>query len=206
LGCISISSAFKALPRAHGLSSAEAQGASYRCRRIDRNPDTAPPGDRKALINTASNTTRPFATIIEPVGGEEIPPIVGLIKSPVVAQALGAQHQNAIIAQLMVFDDRQGFKGFAETHAVGDDAASEAVELVNRADDAVPQEPEELLPDGISYACCRLDDALLVKLLAAITKQVEKDQRIDPQRPRMRREVFQLVDRPIARVNREACP
>jgi hypothetical protein len=43
--------------------------------------------------------------VIETVAGEEVAPVVGLVECPVVAQALGHQHQHAVVAKLVVFDD-----------------------------------------------------------------------------------------------------
>jgi hypothetical protein len=60
---------------------------------------------------------------------------------------LGTKHQHAVVAQLVVLDDGERLEGFAEADAVGDDAAAEALQLVDRADNAVALELVELLPD-----------------------------------------------------------
>ena len=118
--------------------------------------------------------------VVEAVGRQEVAAVVGLVERPVVAQALGAQHEHAIVAQLVVLDDRQRLERLPEADAVGDDAAAEAVQLVDRTDDAVALELVELLPDHrVADAGGRLDDALFVQLLAAVMKKVEEDQIID---------------------------
>ena len=107
--------------------------------------------------------------VVEAVGREDVAPVVRLVERPVVAQPLRAEDQHAVIAQLVVLDDGQGLERLAEADAVGDDAAAEAVQLVDRSDDAVPLELEELLPDdGVADARGGLDDPLLVELVAEI--------------------------------------
>lgn len=82
--------------------------------------------------------------VVEPVSRQDVALVVGLVERPVVAQALGRQHQHAVVAQFVVLDDGQGFEGFAQTHAVGDDAATKAVQLVDGAHHTVALELEEL--------------------------------------------------------------
>ena len=91
--------------------------------------------------------------VVEAVGGEDVAPIVGLVERPVVAQALRNQHEHAVIAQLVVLDDRERLESFAEADAVGNDAAAEAFQFVDRANDAVALELEELLPDDRCCGC-----------------------------------------------------
>src|SRR3546814_9904872 len=67
--------------------------------------------------------------IIEAVACQDVAAIIGLVERPVVAQPLGTEHQNAVVAQLVVFDDGQGLEGFAETDAIGDYAAADALQL-----------------------------------------------------------------------------
>ena len=118
--------------------------------------------------------------VVEAVGGEDVAAVVRLVERPVVAQPLGAEHEHAVVAQLVVLDDRQGLERLPEADAVGDDAAAEAVELVDRADDAVALELEELLPDDrVADARGRLDDPLLVELVAEVAEEVEEDGVVD---------------------------
>ena len=113
--------------------------------------------------------------VVEAVGGEEVAAVVGLVERPVVAQALGHQHQHAVVAKLVVLDDGERLEGFTEADAVGDDAAAEALQLVDGADDAVALELEELLPDhGVADAGGGFDDALFVQFVAEIFENVEE--------------------------------
>ena len=121
--------------------------------------------------------------VVEAVGGEDVAAVVGLVERPVVAQPLRAEHQHAVVAQLVVFDDGQRLEGLAEADAVGDDAAAEALQLVDRPDHAVPLELEELLPDGgVADAGGGLDDPLLVQLVAEVFEDVEEGQVVDERR------------------------
>ncbi|MCY1354403.1 hypothetical protein D9M69_407790 [compost metagenome] len=79
--------------------------------------------------------------------GVEFAVVLGEIDRPVVAQLLGAEHQYAVVAQFVVLDDRQRRVGFAQAHAVGQDAAVVLVDLVDGAFDAIFLEVEQSLPD-----------------------------------------------------------
>src|SRR5271166_2980166 len=117
--------------------------------------------------------------IVESIWREEIAAIICLVKRPVVAQALGAEHENAIIAQLVIFYDRERFECFTEANTVGDDAAAKSVQLIERANDAVMLELEQLFPDDrVADASGGFDDPILVQLLATLTEQMQKDERI----------------------------
>ena len=74
----------------------------------------------------------------EPVSGKKIAAVIDRVKRPVLAEFLRAQNHDAVIAEFVVLDDRQGFKGFAEADTVGDDAAVVLFDLVNCAEYAVP--------------------------------------------------------------------
>ena len=95
----------------------------------------------------------------------------------------GHEHEHAIVAQLVVLDDRERLEGLTEADAVGDDAAAEAVQLVDRADHAVALELEELLPDDrVADAGGGLDDALFVEVVTAVSEEVMEDERVDDER------------------------
>ena len=73
----------------------------------------------------------------------------------------------------MVLDNSQGLEGLSEAHAIGDDAAAEAVELIDSADHAIALELVELLPDdGVADAGGRLDDRFFVECIIAVCEQV----------------------------------
>ena len=54
--------------------------------------------------------------VVETVGGQHIALVVALVERPVVAQTLGCQNEHAVIAQLVIFDDRQCLEGLAQTY------------------------------------------------------------------------------------------
>ena len=73
--------------------------------------------------------------------------IGGLIQRPVGLQLFGAKHQGALVPQLKVFDDGQSGVGFAQAHAVGQDAAVMGLQLGDDAADAVFLKLVEDVPD-----------------------------------------------------------
>jgi hypothetical protein len=55
--------------------------------------------------------------------------VVGLVDGPVFAQLFGAEDEDFVVAELVILDDGQRFEGFAESDAIGDDAAVVDVDL-----------------------------------------------------------------------------
>ena len=118
--------------------------------------------------------------VVEAIAGKDVAAVIGLVERPVVPEALRAQHQHAIIAKLVIFDDGQRLERFSETDAIGDDAAADTFKLVDGADNAVALEAEQLLPDDrVSYTGGGLDDPLFIKLVAQILEQLIQDLEID---------------------------
>ena len=121
--------------------------------------------------------------VIEAVGGEKVAAVVRLVECPVVAQSLGHQHQHAVVAKFVVFDDGERLERFAEADAVGDDAAAQPFQFVDRPDDAVPLKLVELLPDrGVADAGGGFDDALFVQFVAQVFERLEERQVVDERR------------------------
>ena len=58
---------------------------------------------------------------------------VGFEDGPVRAEFFRAEDEDAFVAEFEVFDDGEGFEGFAKADAVGEDAAVEFEQLVDRA-------------------------------------------------------------------------
>ena len=83
--------------------------------------------------------------IVESIWREEIAAIICFVKGPIVAQALGAEHEDSIIAQLVIFYDRERLECFTESNAVSDDAAAKSVQLIEGANDAVMLALKQLL-------------------------------------------------------------
>ena len=118
--------------------------------------------------------------VIETVRRQDIALVVRFVQRPVVAQAFGAQHQYAVIAQLAVLDDGQGLEGLAQAHTVGNDAAAEAFQLVDGSHHAVTLELVQLLPDHcVADARGGFDDALFVHTFAVGGKEMLEHERVD---------------------------
>jgi len=85
--------------------------------------------------------------VVQTIRRQNVAPVVALIERPVIAEALGAEDKNAVVAQLVILDDRQRLESFAKADAIGNDAAAEAFQLVERADNTIALKLVELLPD-----------------------------------------------------------
>ena len=133
--------------------------------------------------------------VVEAIGRQEVAAVVGLVERPVVAQPLGDQDQHAIVAQLVVLDDGERLEGLPEADAVGDDAAAEAVELVDRSDDAVALELVELLPDNrVADAGGRLDDLFFVECILGCAEEMVEDESVRRMRRTVRRQRVETIE------------
>ena len=136
--------------------------------------------------------------VVEAVGGKDIPAVIGFIERPVVAQALGHQHQHSVVAELVVFDDGKRLERLAEADAIGDDATAKAFELFNCSNHAVTLKLEELPPDvGVSNSGCGLDDALFVQFVSAAAEQVKQDPVVHGRWRSKRADGFQFCNEPL---------
>lgn len=76
---------------------------------------------------------------------------------------------------------------FSQAHTVGNDAASKAIELVERTRHAVTLKLVELFPDdGVADAGGGFDDPVFVHAVAAVGKQAVKNERVDAGRVAVR--------------------
>ena len=131
--------------------------------------------------------------VVESVRGEDVAAVVGLVERPVVAEALWHEHEDAVVAQLVVFDDGERLEGFSETHAVGDNAAAEAFQFVDGSDHAVALELEELFPNvGFSDASGGFDDLVLVEFVPAIFEEVVDCEEVNQRRLALGGEFIEL--------------
>ena len=118
--------------------------------------------------------------VVEAVGGEDVAAVVDGVERPVVAEPLGAEDEDAVVAELVVLDDGEGLERLAEADGVGDDAAAVAGELIDGRDDAVALEGVELVPDdGATDARRRADDAVLVEGVLAFAEEGVEDEGVD---------------------------
>ena len=138
--------------------------------------------------------------VVEAIGRQHVALVVGLVERPVVAQSLRAKYQHAVIAQLVVLDDSQRLEGLAEADAVRNDAAAEAVQLVDGTDHAVALEFVELFPDDrIADAGGRLDDSVFVHVLTVCSEQVKQHRCVDSHRIARARQRIELREQRVAR-------
>src|SRR5208282_167205 len=118
--------------------------------------------------------------VVQPVGGEHVAAIIGLVEGPVIPQALWAENEHAIVPQLVIFDDRKRLESFAEADAIRDDASADPLELIDCSDHAVALKSKKLLPDdSVPDTRGRLDDPFFIKLVAEILEQLEKHLKVN---------------------------
>ena len=118
--------------------------------------------------------------VIEAIGGEDVAAVVSFVDRPVVAQPLGAEDENAVVTELVVFDHRERLEGFSEADRIGDDAAAKTGELVDRPDDAIPLKLVEFFPhDRGANAGGGVDDPVFVEPLAIAAEETIEDERVD---------------------------
>ena len=116
----------------------------------------------------------------EPVSRQQVSPVVRLRQRPVVSQTLGAEHQHPVVAQLVILDDRQRLERFAEAHAVREDAAAVALQLVDSAHHPVTLKPVKLGPDdGVADARGGAHDMLLVHHLTRLGEERVENAQVD---------------------------
>ena len=95
---------------------------------------------------------------------------------PVLAQSLGAQHEHAAVALLVVLDHRERLVGLSEADAVRDDAALVLLELADGANYRIPLEVVELVPDdGLLELETRADGVVLAVLHEVAEEVVERE-------------------------------
>ena len=102
--------------------------------------------------------------VVEPVRRQDVPTVVGCVEGPVVSQALRAQHEDSVVPELVVLDDRERLEGLPQANRVSDDAPTEPVDLVDRAHHAIALELVELLPhNGVADTCRGVHDLVLTE-------------------------------------------
>ena len=98
-------------------------------------------------------------------------------QGPVVPQALRAQHEDAVVALLVVLHDGERLVGLAQAHRVGDDAALVLLQLADGAHDGVLLEVVELVPDhGLLELEAGADAVVLVVLHEVAEEVVEREE------------------------------
>ncbi|OQA30347.1 MAG: hypothetical protein BWY57_02897 [Betaproteobacteria bacterium ADurb.Bin341] len=86
--------------------------------------------------------------VAETILFEGVEVVVASVEEPVVGELLRAEHQDALVFQLEVFDDSKGFESFAKTDAVSEDAAAVLFEFVDGRLGAIALKLEQSLPNS----------------------------------------------------------
>lgn len=121
--------------------------------------------------------------VVEAILGEKIGLEVAVVVQPVVGELLRAEHQDGFVAQLVVLDDRQRGEGFAQAHAVGQDATTVGLKLVDQAGSRVALEVEQLLPDqAVLVTGAVVGQYIFVHVFQELTEDVVEHQEGDPLR------------------------
>ena len=117
------------------------------------------------------------------------------IDEPVFGELLGAEDEDALVFQLEVFDDGEGLEGFAETDAVGEDAAVVGEYLVDRRLGAVFLKGVEGVPDpGVGEGESAQGVVDVAGAVQRIAEQVEERQVVDELRRMVAVEFGEVVE------------
>ena len=119
---------------------------------IDYDQVVVPPVDEGEIqtvrLAFAARKIRVVENVIaKTVARQDVRRVVAFPGRPVVVQLLRAQHEHALVAAFVVFDNRKRSKGFTQTHAVGKNTPVVLLELLNEGKRRVLLEVVELLPD-----------------------------------------------------------
>ena len=82
--------------------------------------------------------------------------VVGPVTIPVLAEPFGADNQNPLVAEFVVFDYAQGSVGFTQPYGIGENAAVMLLQLGQYGVNPVPLEPVKGFSDGSLVKADRL--------------------------------------------------
>ena len=85
--------------------------------------------------------------VAEAILGKDVGCQIGVIVAPVVRQLFGTKNQHILIAQLIVFDHRQGCERLPQADRIRKDTAVVGLKLVDHPNGSVALVIEQLLPD-----------------------------------------------------------
>ena len=118
--------------------------------------------------------------VVETILGEEVGDEVAVVVQPVVREFFRAEDEDGFITQLVVFDDGEGGEGFAEAHAVGEDAAIVGFQLVDDAGGGIALEVEQLLPNQcFEVARAVVGQHVFVQVFQELVEDVVEHQKVD---------------------------
>src|SRR5690606_28230356 len=105
--------------------------------------------------------------VVQPIWRQDVTTVIGFIERPVVAEALWAKNQYAVVAQFVVLDDGQCLEGLTQPYTVRNDAPAEAGQLVDSTYHAVALKLVELFPnDCVPDTRSRLHDLVFIHRIA----------------------------------------
>src|SRR5260370_26282275 len=111
--------------------------------------------------------------IVERIAGQAVASISGFVGGQIAAKMLRTQNQYAVVSELIVLYDGQGFECFTKADTVGDDAPANSFELVDRPDHAITLEPVEFFPDNcVADPRGGFDDPIFIKLVAQVFEKL----------------------------------
>jgi hypothetical protein len=136
--------------------------------------------------------------VIQAIRCQDISPIVRAVKSPIITQTLWAKNENTLVAKFVVLNDRQPLECLAEADAIGNDATSVSLQLVNCTDDGVPLKPVKPLPDGCDLdSRRRVYDSILIEQIFTLTQRMEQNEGINKGSRFLRGNVLKRCREPI---------
>ena len=118
--------------------------------------------------------------VIEAILGEDVGLEVLVVVEPVVGQFLRAEHQDGLVAQLVVLDHSKRGESFSKAHAVSEDAAVVGLQLVDQAGSRIAREVEQLVPDkGVLVTRAVIREDVLAQVFQELAEDVVEHQEVD---------------------------
>ena len=134
-------------------------------------------------IGAATNTRKVGMEqhgIGEPIACDGIGDVVGAIGHPVVAKLFGTEHQDILVARLVVFDDGKRGEGLTQTYAVGKDATVVFLQLIDDSQCRIFLEVVEFIPDlAVLEACGLVGQNVLGNIFKKLVEDIVEGDEID---------------------------
>ena len=141
--------------------------------------DTVEP-DATGLATSPGEVRVGKHVVVEPVRREDVRRQIGVVVRPVLGELLRGEHQDRLVAQFVILDDRERGEGLSEANAVREDAAVVGLEFVDDAGGCVLLEVVEAVPDScvlVSRAVVR--ENVLADVVQEVVKNVVENEEID---------------------------
>ena len=133
--------------------------------------------------------------VAKPVIKEGVKLVIEPVDGPVFSELLRAKDKDTFVSQLKILDDRKGRVRFAQTHAVGKDAAVMGKDFIDGAFHAVFLELEERLPDlGLKEGCPADVSIGSSRITQIFVEDMKKGLVVDELRAVVLIELFQVLE------------